>query len=133
MRRKIVFFGGGSGISKIAHALKEKARVTLIVATTDSGGSSGKLRNTYSTIAVGDIRQACQKLSKNPKWQEVLGHRFSEGELIGHTTGNILLTSLLLTSKKEDFISDMNTLFEIEGKIIPATLTPTHLIAKDST
>ncbi|MFX7906648.1 2-phospho-L-lactate transferase CofD family protein, partial [Acinetobacter baumannii] len=42
---KVVAFGGGTGLSRVLRGLKEHtANTTAIVAVTDDGGSTGRLR-----------------------------------------------------------------------------------------
>ena len=54
--KKVVIFGGGTGLSQILKGLKLfPVDVTAIVSVADNGKSTGKLRNELNIPAVGDI------------------------------------------------------------------------------
>ena len=63
--RKVVCLGGGNAMPKavLAQIKNEKIDLSVISATLDSGGSSGKLRRDFNIIAVGDMRRAFLELS----------------------------------------------------------------------
>ena len=71
------------------------AELTAIVATTDNGGSTGKLRESQDVVALGDIRRCCLQLADDDSLvHQVFHHRFEGGELDGHSLGNLALLSL---------------------------------------
>ena len=54
--KKIVIFGGGSGLSQLLKGLKLfPIEVTAVVSVSDNGRSTGRLRKDYNIPAVGDI------------------------------------------------------------------------------
>ncbi|RYD07152.1 hypothetical protein N752_00795 [Desulforamulus aquiferis] len=54
---RIVVIGGGTGLSSLLKGLKEyTSNITAIVAVTDDGGSSGRLRDNLGILPPGDIR-----------------------------------------------------------------------------
>ncbi|NLP18945.1 MAG: YvcK family protein, partial [Firmicutes bacterium] len=54
---KIVAIGGGTGLSVLLRGLKEySGNITAIVTVTDTGGSSGRLREELGILPPGDIR-----------------------------------------------------------------------------
>ncbi len=64
-------------------------RLTAIISTSDSGGSTGVLRQSYEVPALGDMRKNLSALAgENALWTE---HRFEHGFLDGHPVGNVWL------------------------------------------
>ena len=94
---KIVTIGGGHGLGRILSALSFLGpKLTGIVATTDNGGSTGKLRESADCIAWGDLRNCLSHLaSGNRIGSHLLDFRFDGiDELSGHNLGNLILYSL---------------------------------------
>ena len=59
MYKKVVVFGGGTGISYLLKGLKDfPLQITAVITVSDNGRSTGeKLRKEFNTPAVGDIRK----------------------------------------------------------------------------
>lgn len=132
--KKVVVIGGGTGTFVVLSALKELPDVDLsaIIAVTDSGGSTGRLRDEFGFLPVGDIRQALAALShKNGQnWtQDLLLYRFSKGSgLEGHNLGNLMLTALQdMTGSTAKAVEIASKIFRLEGHIFPATTKNTQL------
>ena len=52
MKKKIVVFGGGTGLSSLLKGLKDfPVEITSVITVSDSGRSTGKLREEFSTPA----------------------------------------------------------------------------------
>ena len=69
----IVCIGGGHGLSQVLSALKTMpCSLTAIVTTTDNGGSTGRLRQDQSQIALGDIRRYVSALANQDNVLSVL-------------------------------------------------------------
>ena len=63
---KIVAIGGGTGLSTLLSGLKGYTRnITAVVAVTDEGGSSGRLRQEWGVLPPGDIRNCIVALAEN--------------------------------------------------------------------
>src|SRR5690348_161458 len=96
----VVAMGGGHGLAASLSALRRLTTdLTAVVTVADNGGSSGRLRNEFGTLPPGDLRMALAALCGDDRWgrtwAEVLQHRFdSEGELNGHSLGNLLIVGL---------------------------------------
>lgn len=120
---KVVAFGGGSGLSRVLKGLKEHtANLTALVAVTDDGGSTGRLRLTFGIPAVGDLVDCLAALSDHPSLPELMAYRFDRGELKGHTFGNLFLVTL--NEVAEDFalaIREANAILNLRGQVLPAT------------
>src|SRR5690625_3423071 len=97
---RVVALGGGHGLHASLSALRQVTTdVTAIVTVADDGGSSGRLRQELGVLPPGDLRMALAALCGDDEWghtwSEVLQHRFrSEGDLHGHTVGNLLIVAL---------------------------------------
>ncbi|WP_423247869.1 gluconeogenesis factor YvcK family protein [Thermus altitudinis] len=129
---KVVAFGGGTGLSRVLRGLKEHtANTTAIVAVTDDGGSTGRLRAAFGLPAVGDLVDCLAALSDHPALPKLLHHRFQEGELKGHTFGNLFL--LTLNQEAKDFaqaILEANAILQLRGQVLPATPEAVRLKAR---
>ena len=63
--KKIVIFGGGSGLSQLLKGIKQfPVDITAVVSVSDNGRSTGRLREEFSIPAVGDIRKVLVSLSE---------------------------------------------------------------------
>lgn len=77
---RVVAFGGGTGLSRALSGLKEgTANLTAVVAVTDDGGSTGRLRLAYGLPAVGDLVDCLAALSDHPALPRLLAYRFHRG------------------------------------------------------
>lgn len=142
---KLACIGGGSGLSALLSGIKHYADTNLgddniidldnlaaIVTVSDDGGSSGRLVEEFDVLPPGDIRRLLFTLSDADELAGLFEYRFSSnGELGGHTIGNILLTAL--TELKGNFpkaIQAASRLLAVRGRIIPVTLDYTVLCAE---
>lgn len=129
---RIVAFGGGTGLSRVLRGLKEHtANTTAIVAVTDDGGSTGRLRLSYGLPAVGDLVDCLGALSDHPALPQLLTHRFARGEMAGHTFGNLFLVTL--NEAVEDFaeaVREANAILNLRGQVLPATPEAVRLKAR---
>lgn len=94
--RRVVAVGGGHGLSVSLRAVVPTAEhVTAVVSTSDDGGSTGRLRESWDVPALGDVRRCLAALAEPERvWTRVLERRFDAGELSGHAVGNLLLLAL---------------------------------------
>src|SRR5678816_3417769 len=141
-RLNVVAVGGGTGLSTLLSGLKEFVRSPLaavsitnlsaIVAVTDDGGSSGRLRDELQMLPPGDIRNCMVALSEDSHLlSKVFRHRFSgDGQLGGHSLGNLFLAAL--TEITGDFAEAVKLSSEIlasKGHIYPATISDVRISA----
>ena len=131
---KIVVIGGGSGISVVLRGLKYlPVDLTAIVTVADDGGSSGFLRKEFDMPAPGDLRNVMVALSNvEPLTEEVFQYRFKEDSFIGgHPLGNLLIIAMKeLTGDIKTAVDRLRKLFNIKGKILPATTEKVILMAE---
>jgi uncharacterized cofD-like protein len=130
----IAIIGGGTGIFPYLQAMKELPfTVSAIVTVSDSGGSSGKLRQEYAIPAPGDIRRALIALSehKSSYLENLFNYRFSEGSLSGHNIGNLMITGLTeMTGDFSESIYQLSKILAVKGNVIPFTLENLTLCAE---
>lgn len=123
--KKIVIFGGGSGLSQILKGLKLfPVDVTAVVSVSDNGTSTGMLRKDYNIPAVGDISKVMVSMADIDKdTVDLLNYRFAETESIGaHSIKNLMLTALLdLKGNFDEAIPLLCNLLNVKGTILPLT------------
>ena len=128
---RIVALGGGTGLSRLLRGLRSAtSNLTAVVAVSDDGGSSGRLRAAFGMPAPGDLVDCLAALSDDEAaLGRLLAYRFARGaELQGHTFGNLFLTTL--TEVEEDFgeaLRTANRMLDLWGAVYPATARPVEL------
>lgn len=130
---RIVAIGGGHGLSTLLRGLKVYTRnLTAIVTVADDGGSSGRLRETYGILPPGDIRNCLAALSNDEQMlTQLFKYRFSgEGELDGHSFGNLFITALAdITGSFEAAVAESGKVLSVSGRVLPSTLHDVRLVA----
>lgn len=125
MNKKVVTFGGGTGLSTLLRGLKNfPLDISAIVSVCDDGKSTGRLRKEFKTPAVGDIRRVLVALSTTePLFEKLLNYRFkTTSDLNGHTVGNLLLTaSKEISGSFSNGIDTIGKVLNLKGKVIPLT------------
>ncbi|MBQ8472327.1 MAG: YvcK family protein [Bacilli bacterium] len=125
MNKKVVVLGGGTGLSCLLRGLKDfPVDITAIVSVCDDGKSTGRLREEFNQVAVGDIRRVLISLSETePLFEELLNYRFqTSSDLNGHTVGNLLLTAMTnITGNMNKGIKSLTRVLNLKGRVIPLT------------
>ena len=131
--KKIVIFGGGSGLSQILKGLKLfPVNITAVVSVSDDGRSTGRLRKEMNIPAVGDITKVMVSMANiNEDMTKLMNYRFTKSKSLGnHSIKNLLLTALL--DIKGNFASSLPIMEDIldikNGKVLPLTEDSVHLI-----
>ena len=144
---KVVCIGGGTGLSSLLSGIKQYTSRTLdgseiidmdnlsaIVSVSDDGGSSGRLIQEFDVPPPGDSRKLLIALSDADELlASLFEYRFStDGELGGHTVGNLLLTALteLNDGNFPKAIQAASKLLAVRGRIIPVSLNYAVLCAE---
>lgn len=130
--KNIVIIGGGTGTSTLLSGLRElPTNNSVIVSTSDDGGSTGRLRQELGVLPPGDIRQCLVGLSYGDSViKNLFNYRFDSGSLKGHTIGNIIISGLeKSTGSIENAIKESAKLLNVRGDVVPITLHPTELSA----
>jgi len=130
---RVVAIGGGHGLGRVLSALDFLGnRLTGIVATTDNGGSTGRLRAQQDCIAWGDLRNCLSHLAHRPSvGSQLFEYRFQgDTELTGHNLGNLMLLALdQLCVRPLEAVNLIRHLLNIDVRLIPMSEHPTHLVA----
>ena len=125
MNKKVIVFGGGTGLSCLLKGWKQfPVDLTAVVSVCDDGGSTGILRDEFDILAVGDIRKVLVALSQTESSvEELLNHRFNtNGTLNKHTVGNILLTAATeMTGSIQQGIELLGKVLNLCGNVMPVT------------
>lgn len=107
--------------------------LTAVVAVSDDGGSSGRLRRDFGVLPPGDIRNCIAALADDEDLlARLFQYRFSNGEgLSGHSFGNLFLAALTgITGDFYQAILMAESILSVRGRILPATLTDLRLRAR---
>ncbi len=140
----IVAIGGGNGLSTLLSGFKEYVdakednpawirNLAAVVAVSDDGGSSGRLRDELNILAPGDIRNCMVALSEDSHLlSKLFQHRFGgEGELGGHSFGNLFLAALTeITGDFSEAVKISSEILASKGQIYPATMADVRLVAE---
>lgn len=138
-KKRVVVVGGGTGTHTVLKGLKrysDKLSITAVVTMADSGGSTGRLRDEFGFLPVGDARMALAALATevdahDELVRELFLYRFSKGGgLSGHNFGNLLLTALTdILGSEVEAIEAASRILRVCGEVIPVTTDNVHLKA----
>jgi len=131
---RVVAIGGGTGLSTLLQGLKKYTKnITAIVTVTDTGGSSGRLRDELDILPPGDIRNCLVALADaEPLMLQLFQYRFENGSgLKGHSFGNLFITALSkVTGDFDKAIKESSKVLAIRGHVIPSTLEKVSLVGE---
>jgi uncharacterized cofD-like protein len=122
---RVVAIGGGTGLSRLLRGMRSHtSNLTAVVAVSDDGGSSGRLRSAFGMPAPGDLNDCLAALSVDEaSLGRLLQYRFERGrELEGHTFGNLFIATL--SEVEADFgeaLRAIHRLLDLNGAVWPAT------------
>lgn len=139
---RIVCIGGGTGLPTVLKGLARRAMpsrnqpglaITAVVAMSDDGGSSGRLRRTRGVLPPGDVRNCLVALAgTRTPLSELFQFRFGGKKgLAGHAVGNLLIAAL--AEKNGDFLEAVRmsgNLLGARGEVLPCTTEPVQLVAR---
>lgn len=138
-KKHIVVIGGGTGSYTLLRGLSpynECISISSVVTMADSGGSTGRLRDEFGYLPVGDVRMALVALADSEgtdesMLRELFMHRFSsEGDISGHNFGNLFLVALTdILGSEVAAIRAAGKILRTKGHVIPVTTDHTNLIA----
>lgn len=129
---KVVAIGGGHGLGRVLSSLSFlKNRLVGIVATSDNGGSTGRIRDQHGGIAWGDLRNCLTQITAKPTVASSLfEYRFGgKGELAGHNLGNLILKALEdMQIRPTEAINLVRNLLYVKVGLMPMSEIPVHLV-----
>ena len=143
---RVVAIGGGTGLPNVLRGLRplifpdgvsdaNRDRLIAIVATSDDGGSSGRLRAQFNMIPPGDIRNCLAALSDDAsQFAEMFQYRFESGDgLTGHAMGNLMIAALAdVTRDFAQAVEVASRMLGACGVVLPATSELVTLVAEFS-
>ncbi len=136
--RHVVALGGGNGLPAVLRGLRrfavsgEMTDLIAVVAMSDDGGSSGRLRRGRGLPPPGDVRNCLVALSEE---EDLLAglftHRYDgKGELGGHNLGNLILAALAeQTGSFLKAVEVSSLVLRTVGRILPVTTQDVTLTA----
>ena len=136
---RLVAIGGRAGPSLIIQGFKESGwLVTAIVTTTDSGSSSGIIREQFGIPAPGDIRSVLVHAADPPPALKPLPDLFEfrfqpsqDSTLRNMALGNLVLTALAQTLGGFDrAVQAVAELFNCWAQVVPVPSAPVTLCAR---
>lgn len=132
----VTIMGGGNGGSISIRAMKnylDSYNLSAIIAVSDSGGSSGELREEMDVLPPGDLLRAVLAMSKYDyrKLANIFrNNRFEDvnGNLEGHNLGNLFLSLVdQYGGNAVDAIEVLSQSVEAVGDVYPTTTESCHL------
>lgn len=130
--KKVVIFGGGTGISSILSGLKLfPLDVTAVITVSDDGSSTGVLKEELDIPAVGDVGKVLLSMANVDRdFTDLLGYRFHKsGTLQNHPVRNILLAALIdLKGNLTEAARYMGSLLRVRGTVLPLTEEKVELV-----
>lgn len=131
--------GGGTGTHPILRGLKkytDKITITAIITMADSGGSTGRLRDEFGQLPIGDVRMALTALASDVDendqlLRELFLHRFDKGEgLNGHNFGNLFMVALTqILGSEAEAVKAASRILRVRGTVLPVTSDDVHIVA----
>ena len=130
--KKIVIFGGGTGLSCVLSGMKQfPMDVTAVIAVSDDGSSTGVLREELDIPAVGDLGKVLLAMANvDDDFVRLLRYRFEkDGTLHNHPVRNVLLAALIdLKGSLTEASRYMCKLLNVQGTVLPLTEEKVDLI-----
>ena len=151
---RVVAIGGGTGLSTLLRGLKRYVAAPVgsgsaidqpcldlpclirdlaaVVTVTDDGGSSGRLREDLKMLPPGDVRNCMVALSEDELLlSRLFRHRFDQGDLQGHSFGNLFVAALTeITGDFAQAVQMASQILATRGRIYPATNSNVTLSAE---
>ncbi|HEX3842638.1 MAG TPA: gluconeogenesis factor YvcK family protein [Acidimicrobiales bacterium] len=121
---RVVALGGGHGLAATLRSVRTFTdRITAVVSVADDGGSSGRLRDLLHILPPGDLRKCLVALAEpGSLLASAFAHRFNEGELSGHSLGNLILARLMdAAGDPIRGLDEAARLLGVRGRVLPAT------------
>ena len=138
-KKSVVVIGGGTGTHPILRGLKkysDNISITAIITMADSGGSTGRLRDEFGQLPVGDVRMALTALASDVDendqvLRELFLHRFDKGVgLNGHNFGNLFMVALTeILGSETEAVKAASRILRVKGKVLPVTEDHVHIVA----
>jgi uncharacterized cofD-like protein len=133
--KKLIVFGGGTGLSCLLSGIKQfPVDVTTVITVSDNGSSTGVLKRELDIPAVGDVGKVLISMANvDEDFVRLLSYRFSkDGSLYNHPVRNIMLAALIdIKGSLSEATNTMSRLLNIKGTVLPLTEEKVELIGKN--
>lgn len=130
--KKVIVFGGGTGLSCLLSGLKLfPVDVTAVITVSDDGSSTGVLKEELDIPAVGDLGKVLLSMANvDDDFIDLLSYRFEKGgSLYNHPVRNIMLAALIdLKGDLTEATKYMSKLLKVKGSVLPLTEEKVELI-----
>jgi uncharacterized cofD-like protein len=135
----IVTIGGGTGTYTVLSGLVTTGApldLCAVISVADNGGSTGRLRDEFGYLPMGDMRMALVALAETESGRNVLRelflYRFDKGEgLTGHNFGNLFLVAMTdILGSEERAIEYAAQVLRVRGSVVPVSKDDVHLVAR---
>lgn len=131
---RVAVIGGGTGIRPVIESLRtENVKLTTIVTMADSGGSTGRLRETMGVLPPGDFRNALiATAGESTRSARLLGYRFPDDVegIGGHNMGNLMIAALAgIKGNFGDAVQELADILQLPGRVLPMSLDDISLRA----
>lgn len=132
--KKIIVFGGGTGLSCLLSGLKLfPIDVSTVITVSDNGSSTGVLKRELDIPAVGDVGKVLLSMANvDEDFINLLSYRFDrDGSLHNHPVRNIMLAALIdLKGNLTEATRYMSKLLNIKGEVLPLTEDRVELVGE---
>ena len=132
--KKIIVFGGGTGLSCLLSGLKLfPIDVSTVTTVSDNGSSTGVLKRELDIPAVGDVGKVLLSMANvDEDFINLLSYRFDrDGSLHNHPVRNIMLAALIdLKGNLTEATRYMCKLLNIKGEVLPLTEDRVELVGE---
>lgn len=132
--KKVVVFGGGTGLSCLLSGLKMfPMDVTTVISVSDNGSSTGVLKAELNIPAVGDVGKVLISMANVDKdLLKLMRYRFKkEGTLHNHPVRNIILAALIdIKGSLTEATAYMCQLLNVKGTVLPLTEEKVELVGE---
>ena len=136
-KKKVIVFGGGTGLSCLLSGLKLfPVDVTAVITVSDDGSSTGVLKEELDIPAVGDLGKVLLSMANvDDDFVDLLGYRFEKGgSLYNHPVRNIMMAALIdLKGDLTGAAKYMSKLLNVKGSVLPLTEEKVELVGHSET
>lgn len=104
--------------------------ISAIISMSDSGWSTGVLRDEFWVLPPWDVRRWVMALSKEHEIvKQLFDYRYDkECSVWGHNLWNLLITAMAdITGSFDKWLKQISKMFRVKGRVIPVTLELSHL------
>ena len=131
----ITTIGWGNGSYWLLSSIRDNDdyNISAIISMSDSGWSTWILREEFWILPPGDVRRAVMALSREHEVvKDLFNYRYDkECSVWWHSLWNLIITAMTdITGNFDKWLKQVCRMFKVRGKVIPVTLSLSHLNVK---